>query len=322
MLSACKAYLPSEQSSLLMSANSSLKKSELLPPLDPVAAKRWERLAAQSPAAWLHDEVAKRMAQRLVLMRSQPTHWAHWQPSLGGWSSQEIVSGQYPQARCTVVESEAPLLSQARQKLAPPWWNRWRNRLPGFALSLDQPAQMVWANMGLHMQARPQALMAQWHAALAPEGFVMFSCLGPDTLRSLKGIYSQQAWPPAAHDFTDMHDWGDMLLEAGFAQPVMDMEHITLTYPDVPSLLAELRTLGRNLHPQRFSGLRGKNWLTSLHQALAQGLISPQSSGRLVLNFEVIYGHAFKATAKALSSDTAHISVQDLRSKLPSQRKE
>ena len=322
MLSACKAYLPSEQSSLLMSANSSLKKSELLPPLDPVAAKRWERLAAQSPAAWLHDEVAKRMAQRLVLMRSQPTHWAHWQPSLGGWSSQEIVSGQYPQARCTVVESEAPLLSQARQKLAPPWWKRWRNRLPGFASSLDQPAQMVWANMGLHMQARPQALMAQWHAALAPEGFVMFSCLGPDTLRSLKGIYSQQAWPPAAHDFTDMHDWGDMLLEAGFAQPVMDMEHITLTYPDVPSLLAELRTLGRNLHPQRFSGLRGKNWLTSLHQALAQGLISPQSSGRLVLNFEVIYGHAFKATAKALSSDTAYISVQDLRSKLPSQRKE
>ena len=305
-----------------MSANSSLKKSELLPPLDPVAAKRWERLAAQSPAAWLHDEVAKRMAQRLVLMRSQPTHWAHWQPSLGGWSSQEIVSGQYPQARCTVVESDRLLLSQARQKLTPPWWNRWRNRLPGFALSLDQPAQMVWANMGLHMQARPQALMAQWHAALAPEGFVMFSCLGPDTLRSLKGIYSQQAWPPAAHDFTDMHDWGDMLLEAGFAQPVMDMEHITLTYPDAPSLLAELRTLGRNLHPQRFSGLRGKNWLTSLHQALAQGLISPQSSGRLVLNFEVIYGHAFKATAKALSSDTAHISVQDLRSKLPSQRKE
>ena len=322
MLSACKAYLPSEQSSLSMSANSSPKKSELLPPLDPVAAKRWERLAAQSPTAWLHDEVAKRMAQRLVLMRSQPTHWAHWQPSLGGWSSQSIVSQQYPQARCTVVESEAALLSQARQNLTPPWWNRWRNRLPNFALSLDQPAQMVWANMGLHMQARPHALMAQWQGALAPEGFVMFSCLGPDTLRSLKGIYSQQAWPPAAHDFTDMHDWGDMLLEAGFAQPVMDMEHITLTYPDAPSLLEELRTLGRNLHPQRFSGLRGKNWLTSLHQALVQGLISPQSSGRLALNFEVIYGLAFKAKAKALSSYTAHISVQDLRSKLPSQRQE
>ena len=303
-----------------MSVNSSLQKSELLPPIDPVAAKRWERFAAQSPAAWLHDEVAKRMAQRLVLMRSQPTHWAHWQPSLGGWASQGTVSQQYPQALCTVIESEGTLLSQARQKLTPPWWKRWRTRQPSFALSLDQPAQMLWANMGLHMQARPQSLMAQWHSALAPEGFVMFSCLGPDTLRNLKEIYSQQGWPPAAHDFTDMHDWGDMLLEAGFAQPVMDMEHITLTYPDAPSLLSELRSLGRNLHPHRFSGLRGKKWLASLHQGLEQGLITPQSSGRLALNFEVIYGHAFKATAKAFSSETTHISVEDLRSQLPSQR--
>ena len=305
-----------------MSVKSSLQKSELLPPLDPVAAKRWQRLVAQSPPAWLHEEVAKRMAQRLVLMRSHPTHWVHWQPSLGGWAAQALVSQQYPQALCTVVESDVQVLSHARQNLTPPWWKRWRTRVPRFALSLDQPARMVWANMGLHMQARPQALMAQWQGALAPEGFVMFSCLGPDTLRSLKGIYSQQGWPPAAHDFTDMHDWGDMLLEAGFAQPVMDIEHITLTYPDAPSLLAELRTLGRNLHPQRFSGLRGKSWLTSLHKGIEQGLISPQSSGRLALNFEVIYGHAFKATAKALSSDTVHISVQDLRSKLPSQRQE
>lgn len=303
-----------------MSVNSSLQKSELLPPIDPVAAKRWECFAAQSPAAWLHDEVAKRMAQRLVLMRSQPTHWAHWQPSLGGWASQGTVSQQYPQALCTVIESEGTLLSQARQKLTPPWWKRWRTRQPSFALSLDQPAQMLWANMGLHMQARPQSLMAQWHSALAPEGFVMFSCLGPDTLRNLKGIYLQLGWPPAAHDFTDMHDWGDMLLEAGFAQPVMDMEHITLTYPDAASLLSELRTLGRNLHPHRFAGLRGKKWLASLHQGLEQGLITPQSSGRLALNFEVIYGHAFKATAKAFSSEMTHISVEDLRSQLPSQR--
>ena len=168
MLSDCEAYLPSEQSFLPMSVNSSLNKSELLPPLDPVAAKRWERFAAHSLTAWLHDEVAKRMAQRLVLMRSHPTHWAHWQPSLGGWASQEIVSQQYPQALCTVVESESPLLSQARQNLTPPWWTRWRTRTPRFAMSLDQPAQMVWANMGLHMQARPQALMAQWQGAWPP----------------------------------------------------------------------------------------------------------------------------------------------------------
>jgi len=304
-----------------MSANSSLDKSELLPPLDPVAAKRWEHIAVQSPAAWLHDEVAKRMAQRLGFIRSSPAHWVHWQPSLGGWASQAVVSQQYPQSACTVIEPSAALLSHARQNLGQPWWQRWRQNSPRFALSPPQPAQMVWANMGLHMQARPQDCMAQWQACLAPEGFVMFSCLGPDTLRSLKTMYTQLGWPPAAHDFTDMHDWGDMLLASGFAQPIMDMEHITLTYPQALALLADLRSLGRNLHPQRFAALRGKNWLSGLHTALQKTLITPQSSGRLALRFEIIYGHAFKAPDKALPLEMGRISVNDLRSQLPSQRK-
>jgi malonyl-CoA O-methyltransferase len=320
MLKGWVTYTLSEQTYLFMSANSSLEKSELLPPLDPVAAKRWERIAAQSPAAWLHDEVAKRMAQRLGFIRSSPAYWVHWQPSLGGWASQAVVSQQYPQATCTVIESSDKLLSQAQQKLAVPWWKRWRQNAPRFALSPTQPAQLVWANMGLHMQARPQDCMAQWQASLAPEGFVMFSCLGPDTLRSLKNMYTQLGWPPAAHDFTDMHDWGDMLLASGFAQPIMDMEHITLTYPHAQALLADLRSLGRNLHPQRFAALRGKKWLAGLHKALQDTLITPQSSGRLALRFEIIYGHAFKAPDKALPSEITRFSVNDLRSQLPSKR--
>ncbi len=303
-----------------MSANSSLEKSELLPPLDPLAAKRWSRLAMHAPAAWLHDEVGKRMAQRLALIRNQPQHWVHWQASMGGWASQALVSQQYPQARCTVVEANESLLSQARQKWMPPWWRRWLTASPQFALMPDQPAQMLWANMGLHMQARPQAVMAQWHAALAPEGFVMFSCLGPDTLQTLKSLHLQQGWPPAAHNFTDMHDWGDMLLASGFAQPVMDMERITLTYADENALLAELRTLGRNLHPQRFQGLRGRQWLLRFREALRMGLLAPDSSGRLALTFEIIYGHAFKLPAKPSQSNLVEVSLQDLRMQLPSRR--
>ncbi len=316
-----KAIVPSEQIQLTMSANAAQKKSELLPPLDPVAAKRWARVAAKRSAAWLHDEVAQRMAERLVLMRTPPKHWVHWQPSMGGWASQVLVSQHYPQARSLVIEADEQLLSQTRQKLAGPWWRRWQGTAPRFGLSAHQAADMLWANMGLHMQADPQACMAQWHGALAPEGFVMFSCLGPDTLRTLKEVFCQRGWPTAAHDFTDMHDWGDMLIAAGFAEPVMDMERITLTYPNVEALLLELRSLGRNLHPQRFTGLRGKQWLAHMQEALQTGLITPQSSGRLVLEFEVIYGHAFKAAPKQSASDTTLISVQDLRSQLPSQRK-
>jgi malonyl-CoA O-methyltransferase len=133
----------------------------------------------------------------------------------------------------------------------------------------SSPAQMLWANMGLHMQARPQASMAQWHSALAPEGFVMFSCFGPDTLAPAEGtVCHRLGWPPASHDFTDMHDWGDMLLASGFAQPVMDMERVTLTYTDENALLGRVASLGRNLHPQRFRRLARAAMAGHLHHEL------------------------------------------------------
>src|SRR5205814_4613696 len=122
------------------------------------------------------------------------------------------------------------------------------------------------------------------------DGFLMFSCLGPDSLRELRGLYAQEGWPPPAHDFTDMHDWGDMLVGAGFAEPVMDMERITLTWESPQRLLAELRELGANLHPARFPALRGRRWRERLDEELARSLTG--ADGRLALTFEIIYGHA------------------------------
>jgi malonyl-CoA O-methyltransferase len=94
-----------------------------------------------------------------------------------------------------------------------------------------------------------------------------------------------------------MHDWGDMLVAAGFAEPVMDMERITLTFQSPERLLEELRGLGRNLHLNRFAGLRGRQWLRQLKATLAKD--------PLELEFEVIYGHAFKPLPRlALRSET------------------
>ena len=155
---------------------------------------------------------------------------------------------------------------------------------------------MLWANMVLHDAAAPEALIAQWHRALATDGFLMFSCLGPDTLRELRGLYQALGWPPAGHEFTDMHDWGDMLVHAGFAEPVMDMERITLTYETPARLLQDLRELGRNLHPQRFAALRGRAGSRQLEREWRTAGRAAQ--GRLALTFEIIYGHAMKAQAQ------------------------
>ena len=153
-----------------------------------------------------------------------------------------------------MAESQASRAEVAQGHVARPWWRRWAPARHHGPLP-DAGVQMLWANMALHMSADPQALIAQWHRALATDGFLMFSCLGPDTLRELRALYAALGWPPPAHDFTDMHDWGDMLVHAGFAEPVMDMERITLTWETPARLLEELRELGANLHPGRFAGL-------------------------------------------------------------------
>jgi malonyl-CoA O-methyltransferase len=168
--------------------------------------------------------------------------------------------------------------------------------------------------MALHEAADPQALLADWHSALKVNGFLMFSCLGPDTAIELREVYRQLGWPPAGHDLTDMHDWGDMLVQAGFAEPVMDMERITLTYDSPARLLQELAELGRNFHPARFPALRGRRWRARLEAMMAERLTG--ADGRLSLTFEVIYGHALKAQPKIRVSALSSVSVEDMRSML------
>ena len=110
-----------------------------------------------------------------------------------------------------------------------------------------------------------------------------------------------------------MHDWGDMLVHAGFAEPIMDMERITLTFATPQRLLQELRGLGRNLHPQRFAALRGRNWRARLEQALAQRLADAGADGQLALTFEIIYGHAFRPVARPRVEARTEISLDTMR---------
>jgi len=281
--------------------------------IDPQAARRWQlRPAALSP--WLHEEVARRMQERLDLIKLQPSSWAHWGSIGGGLQAHALLAQRYPDASCFVVEANPAQEQFAAKMLAKPWWQRvfGRGRSTRFEAPGDGAVQMLWANMALHMAADPRALMTQWHRALAVDGFLMFSCLGPDSLQELRSLYHSLGWPAPAHEFTDMHDWGDRLMQVGFAQPVMDMERITLTFDTPARLLHELRELGRNLNPERFAGLRGRQWQLQLQQVLAE---LP-----LQLTFEIIYGHAIKPAARLNLSSRSEISLDDMRSAL-AQRK-
>lgn len=293
--------------------------SERPPTLDAIASARWNAWPhLQSP--WLNEEVARRMQDRLEWIRLQPQTWIDWMPLSGGLATHALVRARYPQARCQVVEPDQARLALTQRALQEPWWRRWlRPQALSFAQRPLAHADMVWANMALHLSAQPQGLLREWHQALAVDGFLMFSCLGPDTLRELHAVYQQQGWPAPSHAFTDMHDWGDMLVAAGFAEPVMDMEHLTLTYANAAALLSELRQLGRNLHGARFAGLRGRAWRRQLEQALL-ALAKPDQGGRLTLTVEVIYGHALKPVPKLKMSEKSSVSLQDMRTMLGSSR--
>ncbi len=290
--------------------------TERPPTLDPHAVARWQAMApAQSP--WLHEEVAGRMMDRLQWIKLEPQAWAHWGAVRGGLKAHQQLVLRYPKAECFVAEASARLTAQAAETMALPWWNPagWIKKKPRFESPPPASVDMLWANMALHEAADPQTLLAEWHKALKVNGFLMFSGLGPDTAMEVRELYKALGWPPAGHDLTDMHDWGDMLVQAGFAEPVMDMERITLTYETPERLLQELSELGRNFHPARFAGLRGRKWKVRLEGLIRECLVK-NHEGRLSLTFEVIYGHALKPQPRIKVSSMSSVSVEDMRAML------
>ncbi len=305
--------------------------NERPPTISPNAAAHWQRIA---PAAtpWLHEEVANRMVERLQWINLQPKTWAHWGAVRGGQQAHAALLKKYPNAAYFLPLAGEFIADEAIKNIAKSTTEggKWQlSKLSSllksapkvnYATPTDGAVDMLWANMHLHNALDPQMLIAQWHKALATDGFLMFSCLGPDTLRELRGMYEELGWPVPSHQFTDMHDWGDMLIQAGFAEPVMDMERIVLTYETPQKLLKDLRGLGRNLNPNRFPALRGRAWKAKLEAGLHEHLADPAEGGRLKLTFEVIYGHAMKPKPRVKLSEHSAVSLRDMREMLQGSR--
>lgn len=284
-------------------------------------ARMARRLSLAGEAPWLHTEVATRMAQRLGVVRLQPRALIDWWSCNGG--SHQLLRQTYPQARVQRVEAVDRLHPHGLAEPLARWWSprRWSASSVTTATE-DQVAaggaELLWANMMLHLVDDPQALMRQWQRALAVDGFLMFSTLGPGSLAGLRRVYAQMRWPAPHAAFVDMHDLGDMLAHAGFADPVMDQEILTLTWADAPALLRELRTLGANADPQRYPGLRTPRWRDALLAALAD-LQGPD--GRLRLEFEVVYGHAFRVAPRPRVAAQTTVALEEMRAMVRSSRR-
>ena len=157
---------------------------------------------------------------------------------------------------------------------------------------------LVWSNLALQWCNDLDGAFAEVARVLKPESLFMFSTFGPDTLKELRAATSNNHTHVSR--FIDMHDIGDALTRAGFSAPVLDVEHYTLTYDDVKSVMKDLKNIGaHNATSGRARGLQGRGFLQNLTQQYEQfrtGL--KENGGKLPATFEVIYGHAWTKELK------------------------
>jgi malonyl-CoA O-methyltransferase len=282
-------------------------------------------VAASGQAPWLHDEVARRLADKLDAILLQPQQWLDWSGAVGG--DAQAVASRYAQALRWVHEADATLAQRAlahwQSTQAQPWWAAWkalRKQAPAPIITSPQAmpptwpeegVDMLWANMSLHTRADLGAMLGQWLGWLKTGGFVMCSGLGPDTGLELRRLYADLGWGLPTVRFMDMHDLGDALVEAGFKDPVMDMERITLTWSDPQAMLAELRAWGGNVALGRMAGCRTPAWRDRLLAALQAHCARPD--GRLGLTIEVVYGHAIKPEPRVKMAPESTVSLAQMR---------
>jgi len=284
--------------------------------------RRVSRLAVRDV---LLREIGERLVARLDYIRAAPRRVLDVGCGLGRMRA--ALLARYPQAEWTGIElsevlARAGLREQQRAQGLARWWRaapQWivadGGRLPLRAGSVD----LVVSNLMLHWHPLPHTVFPEWKRVLAADGLLMFSCFGPDTLRELRAAVADALPEAAPMPFVDMHDFGDMMVAAGLATPVMDVEKLTLTFAGPRELLAEVRALGANPRGDRPAALPSGRRARRLLDALAA---QRDASGRIALTFEVAYGHAWRpalredAALAGSAAGVATISVDALRGQL------
>lgn len=268
--------------------------------------RAFERAATTyDDAAVLQREVGDRMLERLDLVRLDPERVLDIGAGTG--RATRKLRRRYRKGRVVALDLALAMLRQQRARLG---WLRSPRSIPrlvcGDAEALPfaaASADLVFSNLVLQWCNDLDRTLAEFRRVLKPGGLAMFTTFGPDTLKELRASWAvadeQAVGRTHVNAFIDMHDIGDALLRAGFADPVMDVERIRLTYTDFAALAQELKLLGaRNLTHGRPSGLTGKDRFARLRAAYEQ---FRDSQGRLPASFEVIYGHAWAPERRPVS---------------------
>jgi len=171
----------------------------------------------------------------------------------------------------------------------------------------DASVDILFSNLTFQWVHDLRGLFTELRRVLRPEGVLMFSSFGPDTLVELRDAWAAVDNDVHVHQFPDMHDVGDALLAAGFTDPVMDVDRQRRAYPDLRALMRALKGIGAsNAAAGRGRGLRGRGALDRLARAYA----ALAEDGRPLASWELVYGHAWGAsTPRAARGDAREYHV-------------
>ena len=284
----------------------------------PSVRRAFERAAATyDSAAVLDREIGQRMAERLGVVKLEPA--AILDAGCGTGEGIAELRTRFPDAAIVGLDIAFAMLTAARRRLSASAAERRTlarlfgaggQRASGALVCADlgrlpfagDAFDLVWSNLALQWINDPPVAFAEFRRVLSVGGLLMFTTFGPDTLAELRAAFARVDRAPHVSRFVDMHDVGDMLLDAGFAEPVMDMEKLTLTYLDADALMRDLKATGaRNATVGRRRGLTGRRrWA-----GLTDSLEAFRREGRLPATFEVIYGHAWKPEPRTAADGRA-----------------
>jgi malonyl-CoA O-methyltransferase len=246
--------------------------------------------------AVLQHEVCARMLDRLEYIKLKPD--VILDAGSGTGNAVPGLLARYPGATLVALDLAYAMLQRVQRRLK--WWQMLPALRPALhvvcgdveALPIKTGGiTLAWSNLALQWANDLPRAFGELFRILAPGGLLMFSTFGPDTLKELRRSYDGTDGRTHVSRFVDMHDIGDMLVGAGYADPVMDMEQITLTYDSVRVLMRELKAIGaHNATAGRPATLSAKSTL----ERVERNYEAFRRDGKLPATFEVVYGHAWK----------------------------
>ena len=267
---------------------------------EPRVRRAFERAApTYLAAARLEREIGARMLERLELVRLEPG--VVLDAGAGPAPQAAELHRRYPDALHVALDWSPAMLRERTARAN--WLGRMLGKRGPAAVCADMRRMpfgagscgLVWSNMALHWVSDPLPALTELARVLRPDGLLMFSTLGPDTLKELRRACEAAGVASHVHRFRDMHDLGDMLSVCGFAAPVMDMEIITLTFTSAAALIADFRATGQTSSTAgRSRALMGKRRWAAVRDALESRTVD----GRIAFTAEVVYGHAWKGAPR------------------------